>query len=147
MWIKVFLLVVAITSSYPLEAQTRWCSIVGTAKTDKLLYPPIARVAHISGTVVGRLRFTTNGKVENFEVVSGPVMLSRAISDQVKSWTVQTSATGAEDCQTLFVVNFTIGDETPIQPTRHLGLYQVSVHAESVIINSMPSAETALVTE
>jgi hypothetical protein len=121
------------------RAETRWCSLTGKAGSDTLLYPPIARAAHISGTVIGRLHFSTSGKVEEFEVISGPIMLSRAVADQVKSWTVQTDSKGEQPCQSLFAVNFTIGDEAPIPSDSRPSLFRVSVHAEQLVLTSTPS--------
>ena len=103
------------------------------------MYPAIARAAHISGTVIGRVHFSTTGKVEGFEVVSGPVMLARAVGDQIRSWTLHSDSSGDESCQTLFVASFTVGEEPPITFRNSAGLFAVSVHAEQLILYSTPS--------
>jgi hypothetical protein len=124
-------------------AQTRWCSITGKAKDNSLVYPPIARAAHIDGIVIGRLHFATNGKVENFQVVSGPPILANSVTDQIKLWTVQTNAQGTEPCQSLFVVTFAIGDSKVNEeglPTNHPGIFRVSVRTEPLILYSTPTA-------
>jgi TonB family protein len=50
-------------------------------------YPPIAKAAHIQGTVVVDLRIGTTGKIESMKVVSGPAMLQQAAMDCLKQWT------------------------------------------------------------
>ena len=86
-----------------LSAQTRWCDAVSQESLPKLSYPPIARAAQISGTIIGRLRFLPNGKIQEFEPTSGPVLLTRFLVQQVKAWNLHTTAAGTEPCQTLLV--------------------------------------------
>jgi TonB family protein len=50
-------------------------------------YPPIAKAAHIQGTVVFDLRIGTTGKIESMKVVSGHPMLQQAAIDCLKQWT------------------------------------------------------------
>jgi TonB family protein len=50
------------------------------------VYPPIAKAAHIQGTVVFDLRIGTTGKIESMKVVSGPAMLQQAAMDCLKQW-------------------------------------------------------------
>ena len=50
-------------------------------------YPPIAKAAHVQGTVVFDLRIGTTGKIESMDVVSGPEMLRQAAIDCLKQWT------------------------------------------------------------
>lgn len=50
-------------------------------------YPPIAKAAHIQGTVIVDLRIGTTGKIESIKVVSGPAMLQQAAMDCLKQWT------------------------------------------------------------
>ncbi len=66
------------------------------------VYPPIAKAAHIQGTVAFNIRIGTTGKIESMKVVSGPSMLQQAAIDCLKQWTfhpfdkdgVPVSATG-----------------------------------------------------
>jgi TonB family protein len=51
------------------------------------LYPPIAKVAKIQGTVVFDIRIGVTGKVESMKVISGPAMLQQAATDALKHWT------------------------------------------------------------
>jgi periplasmic protein TonB len=49
-------------------------------------YPPIAKAARVSGTVVLHAVISTTGSVINLQAVSGPGMLQQAALDAVKSW-------------------------------------------------------------
>jgi protein TonB len=50
------------------------------------VYPPIAKSAHVSGTVVIQATISKSGTIENPRVISGPVMLRQSALDAVKSW-------------------------------------------------------------
>jgi len=142
MWTKSFVLAAAFVVSQTAFCETRWCSITGRQEAGMIVYPPIARAAHIEGTVIGRLQFSTDGKVQNFESVSGPIMLTRVVSDRVKSWIVKTDAKGSELCQSLFVVNFEIGSATsgePFHPNNYPGIFEMSIRVEPVVLYSLPS--------
>jgi TonB family protein len=54
------------------------------------VYPPIAKAAHIQGTIVFDLRIGTKGTIESMKVVSGPPMLQQAAIDCLKQWTFHT---------------------------------------------------------
>jgi protein TonB len=49
-------------------------------------YPPIAKAARVSGTVVLHAVISTTGSVINLQAVSGPAMLQQSALDAVKSW-------------------------------------------------------------
>jgi protein TonB len=50
------------------------------------VYPPIAKAARVSGTVVLAATIAKAGTIENLRVVSGPPMLQQAAIDAVKTW-------------------------------------------------------------
>jgi protein TonB len=50
------------------------------------VYPPIARTARVSGTVVIQATISKTGMIENSRVVSGPTMLRQSALDAVKTW-------------------------------------------------------------
>jgi TonB family protein len=49
-------------------------------------YPPIAKAARVSGTVVLQVTISETGLIESPRVVSGPAMLQQAALDAVKNW-------------------------------------------------------------
>jgi protein TonB len=49
-------------------------------------YPPIAKTAGVSGTVVLEAIISKQGTIEDLHVVSGPVMLRKAAEDAVRTW-------------------------------------------------------------
>jgi periplasmic protein TonB len=50
------------------------------------VYPPIAKTAGVSGTVVLEAIISKGGAIEDLRVVSGPVMLRKAAEDAVRTW-------------------------------------------------------------
>jgi periplasmic protein TonB len=49
-------------------------------------YPPIAKAAHVEGTVVLQALVSKKGRVENVRVLSGPAMLQSAAAESVRGW-------------------------------------------------------------
>jgi hypothetical protein len=122
------------------SAEARWCSIVGRGPNDSLYYPPIARAAWVHGTVLSRILYWPTGKVKDLEPISGPVMLSNAMGEQMKGWTIRTDASGNELCQTLVIADFRLHD--PPYPTKdgpavilQPSVLRLSVEAEGLIIS------------
>ena len=52
----------------------------------KPVYPPIAKAARQSGTVVLHATISKTGTIENLQVVSGNAMLQQAALDAVRNW-------------------------------------------------------------
>jgi hypothetical protein len=100
------------------HAEARWCSIVGRGPSDAIVYPPIARVARVQGVILSRIYYLPSGQVKDVEVISGPVMLSNWISEQLKSWTIKTDATGDEVCVTLVIADFRLYNKSESKPVR-----------------------------
>jgi protein TonB len=50
------------------------------------IYPPIAKAARVSGTVILQATISKSGTIENLRVISGPAMLQQAAMDAVRSW-------------------------------------------------------------
>lgn len=50
------------------------------------VYPPIAKTAHISGTVVLHAIIGKDGTVQNLEYISGPPLLMKSAMDAVRQW-------------------------------------------------------------
>ena len=75
------------------------------------LYPPIAKAARVSGTVVLQATISKTGSIENLHVVSGPAMLQQAALDAVKSWRYRPYLLNNEPVEVETTVNviFTLG--------------------------------------
>lgn len=57
-------------------AQQPPCGLTSIKETARLVYPPIAKAAHVSGTMIFLVSFKQSGEVENVEVLSGPKLLT-----------------------------------------------------------------------
>jgi len=75
------------------------------------VYPPIAKAAHVSGTVVLHALISKTGTIENLTVVSGPEMLRAAALDAVRSWRYKPYLLNGEptEVDTTVTVNFNLG--------------------------------------
>ena len=119
-------------------ADLRWCTITSKRDADTLVYPPIARVAHVEGIVIQRINFTSAGKVLSVESISGPQMLATSTADQLRTWHLQTDATGDQDCQSIVLVRYRIYFDDPPPTENHPstpGLFQISIDGLSLVIS------------
>ena len=73
-------------------------------------YPPLARQARISGTVVLHAVISKDGSIENLTLVSGHPMLAPAAIDAVKQWKYKPYLLNGEpvEVDTEVQVNFTL---------------------------------------
>jgi len=73
-------------------------------------YPPLARQARISGTVVLHAVISKDGSIENLTLVSGHPMLAPAAIDAVKQWKYRPYLLNGEpvEVDTEVLVNFTL---------------------------------------
>jgi TonB family protein len=55
-----------------------------------IVYPPIAKAAHVTGEVVVRFAIQGDGSTGSVQVISGPVMLQGAVADRIKAWSFKT---------------------------------------------------------
>jgi protein TonB len=76
------------------------------------MYPPIARAARVSGTVVLHAVISTTGSVKDLRVVSGPALLQQSAIDAVKSWKYRPYLLNNEPVEFETTVNviFSLGD-------------------------------------
>jgi len=75
------------------------------------VYPPIARAAGVSGTVVLHAVISKQGTIEGLTVESGPAMLRQAALDGVRGWRYRPYLLNGEptEVDTTITVNFTNG--------------------------------------
>jgi len=74
-------------------------------------YPPIAKAARVSGTVVLQATISKTGAIENLHVMSGPAMLQQAALDAVRTWRYRPYLLNNEPVEVETTVNviFTLG--------------------------------------
>jgi periplasmic protein TonB len=75
------------------------------------VYPPIAKAARVSGTVVLEATISKTGTIENLKVMSGPAMLQQAAIDAVRSWRYRPDLLNNDPVEVETTVNviFTLG--------------------------------------
>jgi protein TonB len=75
------------------------------------VYPPIAKAAHVSGSVVLHAIISKTGAVEQLSVVSGPEMLRANAISAVQQWKYKPYLLNGEptEVDTTITVNFTFG--------------------------------------
>jgi protein TonB len=75
------------------------------------VYPPIAKAARVSGTVVLQATISKSGTIENLRVISGPAMLQQSALDAVRTWRYRPYLLNAEPVEVETTVNvvFTLG--------------------------------------
>lgn len=90
----------------------------GNVQSAKLLrqiiptYPPIAKTAHISGTVILHAIIAKDGSIQALAYVSGPPLLMRNAMEAVRQWRYQPTELNGEpvEVDTTISVVFTLGD-------------------------------------
>jgi len=131
---RLVLLMLALSTTA--AGQTRWCNVTDFGKT--LVYPPIARAAHVSGLVSLRVTYERNGKVTNVETISGPVMLVNSATGQIKQATIGTDAPGAEPCESLFILDYQLDDGKlpPLAPSPIVpGIFRNTIRAYTLVLS------------
>lgn len=75
------------------------------------VYPPIARAARVSGTVVLQVTISKTGAVQDLHVVSGPAMLQMAAFNAVQQWRYKPYEVNNEpvEVETTISVIFSLG--------------------------------------
>jgi len=76
------------------------------------IYPPIARAAHVGGTVVIQAIISKTGQIESAHAVSGPVMLQAAAIDAVRSARYRPFLLNGQptEVETTISINFQLGN-------------------------------------
>jgi protein TonB len=74
------------------------------------MYPPIAKAAHVGGTVVLHALISKTGAIENLTAVSGPDMLKSAAIDAVRQWRYKPYLLNGDptEVDTTITVNFNL---------------------------------------
>ena len=139
------LLLLAAAAALP--AQSAPCGITSVTETSQLVYPPIARAAHVSGIVILLVHFGQDGIATNGTVVSGPTMLRASALDFVKSWRAN-AYTGPRECPIAVTFDFigapsaecgTPGDESqkPVSPPHRIDVQHFVITSNNLCFNVM----------
>jgi protein TonB len=74
-------------------------------------YPPIAKTAHVSGTVVLHAIIGKDGTIKELQYISGPPLLMKSAMDAVKEWRYKPTQLNGEpvEVDTTVDVVFTLG--------------------------------------
>jgi protein TonB len=104
----------AATASTPAHAQRMRISdgLDGGLLVHKVMpsYPPSARQAHISGSVVLQAIISKDGRIEDLRVVQGDPLLTSAAMDAVKQWRYKPYLLNGQpvEVETIITVNFNL---------------------------------------
>ena len=71
------------------------------------VYPPLATMARVQGTVVLQAIIGTDGTIKDLKVLSGHPLLVRAALDAVKTWRYQPTLLNTEPVEVLTEINVT----------------------------------------
>jgi TonB family protein len=79
------------------------------------VYPPIAKVAHISGTVLLHALIAKDGTIEQLQVVSGPPLLLKSAIDAVQQWVYRPTLVNGDPVRvdTTISVVYALGGKNP----------------------------------
>lgn len=105
-----------------------------------LVYPAIAKAAHVEGTVVVEMKLGKRGEVVSTHPVSGPPMLIQAAVDSVKQWRFRPFLRNGEPAFAVGRVNliFSLGDEP--QPASPKGISETPGSSYTVKVTLKPGA-------
>ncbi len=103
------------------------------------VYPPIAKAANISGSVVLRAIISKTGNVTALKIISGPQMLSGSAMDAVRQWTYKPYSLNGEptEVETTITVNFNLGAAS--QPGNGPARVSSGVAAENILTKVTPA--------
>ena len=126
----------------PCFAQARWCNTVKLLPEDKLLYPPLARAARVSGIVISRMTVTSTGSVSDVEIVSGYPLLAGTASEQIKKWKLTSDATAESACLALLIVDFSF-EEYPSEKSKAWSVSAPNI-VKIAVVTTTPPFETSI---
>jgi TonB family protein len=103
------------------------------SKLSPPIYPPLARVARVTGTVELALRIRRDGSVESADVVSGHPLLKEAALDSAKRSEFQChDCDGVATYTLIYTFEFT-NTEHCCEPEKAAGMEQTSVSQAGIV--------------
>jgi protein TonB len=72
------------------------------------VYPQLAKIAHVEGTVIAEARITEFGTIDSLRIISGNPLFFQSVMDAVKQWRYEPTLLSGEpvDVITTITVNF-----------------------------------------
>jgi len=123
---RLALLLLALTLPAIARAQND-CDLGQVTDTTPLIYPPIARAAHVYGTIILRVSFQTTGEPDHIEVVSGPKMLQESATEYVKGWKAG-PYTGPRTCPIIITYLFDGSvSQYQVKVVKHISVQHVEI--------------------
>jgi hypothetical protein len=119
-------------------AQEAPCGLTSINATAPLLYPPIAKAAHVEGMVIFLVTFKLSGEVEGVKVLSGPEMLKNSATTYTKGLRANEYG-GPRTCP--MVVKYVLQqDEADLRPIERSDIQHTTIYARLVVLSD-PGAE------
>jgi hypothetical protein len=116
-------------------AQEAPCGLTSIKETTPLLYPPIAKAAHVGGLVIFLVAFNLDGEVEGVQLLSGPKILQIPATNYVKGLRANEYG-GTRTCP--IVVRYVIQPEgMKPYPIEHSDIQHVAIYASPAIPTAM----------
>lgn len=112
-------------------AQEPPCGLRSIKETTPLLYPPLARAAHVEGLVIFLVSFRLSGDVESVQLLSGPGILQAPATLYVKGLKANEYG-GTRTCPV--VVRYVIQEADP-RPVEWSDAQHVTIYARPLVFN------------
>jgi Gram-negative bacterial TonB protein C-terminal len=90
------------------------CPLDGMAESKPLIYPAMARAAHVEGDISARVAFDGKGKVTGIDHLLGPEMLKRPTEDYLRSWQLKSVPSYMSSCHTTVLIEYRLTAATEI---------------------------------
>ena len=111
------------------------CGLRSMTDTTPLLYPPIARAAHVEGTVILMVAFKLSGEVQNIEVLSGHQLLRGSATAYVQGLRANQYG-GTRTCPVVIRYVLQPVDSAP-RPIEKKDIQHVTIYANQVPVYTM----------
>lgn len=109
------------------------------------VYPPIAKAARITGTVVLSVEIDTHGNVVKVELISGPAMLAQSAIDAVRQWKYEPQVVNGKPVNFLTNVRvvFDLGKDTPTKAELEIAQRYFAVLPECIKLANTSGSDKA----
>lgn len=106
---RVALLALVLAHCVPFLVAEPPCGLTSIQETLPLIYPPIAKAAHVTGQVILIAEFSTDGSVHSINIEDGPEMLQKSARDFVQGWSANRYG-GSRSCPIVIIYKVDTGE-------------------------------------